>query len=111
MDHDGRHGARCFIRRDRHHAAIRADALHPARRQQHALPGMRIAPRGTYRRAALGRERRAVGPESGTAVRATWRDAHTGQSVLLAPGRVQRVGPYGGVMTVAADEATGAVAP
>ncbi len=176
MDQDGRHGARCFIRRDRHHAAIRADALHPARRQQHALPGMRIAPRGTHRRAALGRERRAVGPdqrhlrtgqtpamriepdrgrcsavdrllrvdgratatvrfdahgrrlagaqvalvgpdgapfapESGTAVRATWRDAHTGQSVLLAPGRVQRVGPYGGVMTVAADEATGAVAP
>ncbi|MDR8038038.1 thioesterase [Burkholderia cenocepacia] len=50
-------------------------------------------------------------PESGTAVRATWRDAHTGRSVLLAPGRVQRVGPYGGVMTVAADEATGAVAP
>ncbi|AQQ24917.1 MULTISPECIES: thioesterase [Burkholderia cepacia complex] len=47
----------------------------------------------------------------GAAVRATWRDAHTERSVPLAPGRVHRVGPYGGVMTVAADEATGAVAP
>lgn len=44
-------------------------------------------------------------------VRATWRDAHDDRSVPLVSGRVHRVGPYGGVMTVAADEATGAVAP
>jgi len=50
-------------------------------------------------------------PDGGAAVRATWRDAHAERSVRLAPGRVHRVGPYGGVMTVAADEATGAVAP
>ncbi|WP_409410340.1 thioesterase [Burkholderia cenocepacia] len=50
-------------------------------------------------------------PDDGTAVRVTWRDAHTERSMPLAPGRVHRVGPYGGVMTVAADEATGAVAP
>ncbi|WP_374193561.1 thioesterase [Burkholderia cenocepacia] len=53
----------------------------------------------------------AFAPDGGAAVRATWRDAHTERSERLAPGRVHRVGPYGGVMTVAADEATGAVAP
>ncbi|EML1598551.1 thioesterase [Burkholderia cenocepacia] len=53
----------------------------------------------------------AFAPDDGTAVRVTWRDAHTERSERLAPGRVHRVGPYGGVMTVAADEATGAVAP
>ncbi|HKT63887.1 MAG TPA: thioesterase [Burkholderia sp.] len=51
----------------------------------------------------------ALDADSG--VRATWRDAHDDRSVPLVSGRVQRVGPYGGVMTVAADEATGAVAP
>ncbi|HHL4082763.1 thioesterase [Burkholderia sola] len=49
--------------------------------------------------------------DGGAAVRATWHDARGDRSVPLAPGRVHRVGPYGGVMTVAADEATGAVAP
>ncbi|MDF3083070.1 thioesterase [Burkholderia sola] len=49
--------------------------------------------------------------DGGAAVRATWRDARADRSVPLAPGRAHRVGPYGGVMTVAADEATGAVAP
>ena len=61
MDHDGRHGARCFIRRDRHHATIRADAMNPARRQRHASLGVRIAPRGTHHCAVIRRERRAVG--------------------------------------------------
>ncbi|WP_105133163.1 thioesterase [Burkholderia sp. BE12] len=49
--------------------------------------------------------------DGGAAVRVTWRDARDERSVRLAPGRVHRVGPYGGVMTVAADEATGAAAP
>lgn len=49
--------------------------------------------------------------DADSGVRATWRDAHDDRSVLLVSGRVQRVGPYGGVMTVATDEATGAVAP
>ncbi|BAX62464.1 thioesterase [Burkholderia stabilis] len=51
----------------------------------------------------------ALDADSG--VRATWRDAHDDRSVPLVSGRAHRVGPYGGVMTVAADEATGAVAP
>ncbi|VWD05340.1 thioesterase [Burkholderia lata] len=44
-------------------------------------------------------------------VRATWRDAHDDLSVPLVSGRTYRVGPYGGVMLLAADEETGAVAP
>ena len=40
-----------------------------------------------------------------------WRDAHDDRSVPLASGRTYRVGPYGGVMTLAADEETGAEAP
>ncbi|MGS0891796.1 thioesterase [Burkholderia stagnalis] len=44
-------------------------------------------------------------------VRATWRDARDDRSVPLVSGRAYRIGPYGGVMTVAADEATGAAAP
>ena len=41
----------------------------------------------------------------------TWRDAHGDRSVPLVSGRTYRVGPYGGVMSLAADEATGAEAP
>ncbi|MBN3834192.1 thioesterase [Burkholderia sp. Ac-20344] len=52
-----------------------------------------------------------LAPDAATGMRATWRDAHDERSVRLALGRVHRVGPYGGMMTVAADEATGAVAP
>ncbi|UTV58146.1 thioesterase [Burkholderia arboris] len=50
-------------------------------------------------------------PDAGAGMQATWRDARDGRSVPLASGRAHRVGPHGGVMTVAADEATGAVAP
>ncbi|WGY72660.1 thioesterase [Burkholderia cepacia] len=50
-------------------------------------------------------------PDAVSGVRATWRDAHDDRSVPLVSGRAQRVGPYGGVMTVAADDETGAVAP
>lgn len=50
-------------------------------------------------------------PDAGSGVRATWRDAQDGRSVPLVSGRAYRVGPYGGVMTVAADDETGAVAP
>ncbi|WP_175997950.1 thioesterase [Burkholderia stabilis] len=49
--------------------------------------------------------------DAGSGVRATWRDAYDERTVPLVPGRVHRVGPHGGVMTVAADEATGAAAP
>ncbi|WP_175900449.1 thioesterase [Burkholderia seminalis] len=51
------------------------------------------------------------GPDAGSGVRATWRDARDDRSVPLVSGRAYRVGPYGGVMTVAADDETGAVAP
>ncbi|KHK60390.1 thioesterase [Burkholderia sp. A9] len=45
-------------------------------------------------------------------VRATWRDARDDRSVPLDPDRAHRVGPYGGVMTVAVPEmTTRAVAP
>ncbi|MCA8422754.1 thioesterase [Burkholderia seminalis] len=50
-------------------------------------------------------------PDAGSGVRATWRDARDDRSVPLVSGRAYRVGPYGGVMTVAADDETGAVAP
>ncbi|WP_175883669.1 thioesterase [Burkholderia sp. BCC0044] len=70
------------------------------------LPGAQVA-----LVALVGLDGALLAPDGGAAVRATWRDAHAGQSVLLAPGRVHRVGPHGGVMTAAADEATGAVAP
>ncbi|CAB3747822.1 thioesterase [Burkholderia sp. MSh2] len=50
-------------------------------------------------------------PDAGSGVRATWRDAHDARGVPLTSGRGHRVGPYGGVLTVAADEETGAVAP
>ncbi|MDR0244670.1 MAG: thioesterase [Burkholderia sp.] len=50
-------------------------------------------------------------PDAGSGVRATWRDAHDDRSVPLVSGRAYRVGPYGGVMTLAADGETGAVAP
>ncbi|CAB3752531.1 thioesterase [Burkholderia puraquae] len=50
-------------------------------------------------------------PDAASGVRATWRDANEDRSVPLVSGHAYRVGPYGGVMTVAADEETGAVAP
>ncbi|WP_176046052.1 thioesterase [Burkholderia sp. BCC1644] len=50
-------------------------------------------------------------PDAVAGVRATWRDARDDRSVPLVSGRAHRVGPYGGVMTVAADGETGAVAP
>ncbi|WP_175819104.1 thioesterase [Burkholderia sp. BCC0419] len=67
------------------------------------LPGAQVA--------LVGPDGAPFAPDGGAAVRVTWRDARDERSVRLAPGRVHRVGPYGGVMTVAADEATGAVAP
>nr|WP_175776345.1 thioesterase [Burkholderia anthina] len=49
---------------------------------------------------------------AGAGIGATWRDEGDSRSVPLVSGRAHRVGPYGGVMTVAASEtATGAVAP
>ena len=50
-------------------------------------------------------------PDAASGVRASWRDARDDRSVPLVSGRPYRVGPYGGVMTLAADDATGAVAP
>ncbi|MDN7876306.1 thioesterase [Burkholderia aenigmatica] len=50
-------------------------------------------------------------PDVAAGVRATWRDAHDDRSVPLVSGRTYRVGPYGGVMRLAVDEETGAVAP
>ncbi|MFP3502916.1 thioesterase [Burkholderia sp. SIMBA_062] len=48
----------------------------------------------------------------GAEIRATWRDAGDDRSVPLVPGNAHRVGPHGGVMTVAGPEMqTGAVAP
>ncbi|QVN22414.1 thioesterase [Burkholderia pyrrocinia] len=67
------------------------------------LPGAQVA--------WVGPDGTPFAPDAGSGVRATWRDAHAGRSVPLESGRIHRVGPYGGVMTVAADEATGAVAP
>ncbi|WP_175841517.1 thioesterase [Burkholderia arboris] len=52
-----------------------------------------------------------IEPDASAGMLATWRDARDVRSVPLVSGRAHRVGPYGGVMTVAADEATGAVAP
>ncbi|RQR88211.1 thioesterase [Burkholderia sp. Bp9012] len=49
---------------------------------------------------------------AGAEVRATWRDARDDRIVPLDSGRAYRVGPYGGVLTVAGpDMETGAVAP
>ncbi|RQZ69374.1 thioesterase [Burkholderia sp. Bp9004] len=49
---------------------------------------------------------------AGAEVRATWRDARDDRIVPLDSGRAHRVGPYGGVLTVAVpDMETGAVAP
>ncbi|MBR7985275.1 thioesterase [Burkholderia cenocepacia] len=67
------------------------------------LPGAHVA--------LMGLDGQPISRSAGTAVRAAWHDARDDRIVPLAPGRVHRVGPYGGVMTVAADEATGAVAP
>ncbi|MCA7997078.1 thioesterase [Burkholderia metallica] len=49
--------------------------------------------------------------DAGSGMRATWRDALADRGVPLVSGRAWRVGPYGGVMTLATDEETGAVAP
>ncbi|HEF5874037.1 TPA: thioesterase [Burkholderia cenocepacia] len=67
------------------------------------LPGAQVA--------LVGPDGAPFEPDGGAAVRATWRDARDGRSVRLAPGQVHRVGPHGGVMTLAADETTGAAAP
>jgi len=49
---------------------------------------------------------------AGAEVRATWRDARGDRVAPLEAGRAHRVGPYGGVLTVAGpDTETGAVAP
>ncbi|UEP38452.1 thioesterase [Burkholderia ambifaria] len=49
---------------------------------------------------------------AGAEIRATWRDARDDRSVPLVSGRAHRIGPHGGVMTVAGPEMqTGAVAP
>ncbi|AXF24205.1 thioesterase [Burkholderia pyrrocinia] len=67
------------------------------------LPGAHVA--------LVGPDGTPFAPAAGAGVRATWRDAHDDRSVPLVSGRAYRVGPYGGVMTVAADDATGAAAP
>ncbi|OXI95671.1 MULTISPECIES: thioesterase [Burkholderia] len=67
------------------------------------LPGAQVA--------LVGPDGARLSPEVASRVRATWRDAHGERSVPLVSGRTYRVGPYGGVMTLAADEATGAEAP
>ncbi|HHX4058848.1 MAG: thioesterase [Burkholderia contaminans] len=67
------------------------------------LPGAHVA--------LLGPDGAPFSPDVAARVRATWRDAHDDRSVPLASGRTYRVGPYGGVMSLAADEATGAEAP
>ncbi|KAG8155254.1 thioesterase [Burkholderia catarinensis] len=67
------------------------------------LPGAHVA--------LAGPDGAPLAPDAGSGVRATWRDAHDDRSIPLVSGRAYRVGPYGGVMTVAADDATGAAAP
>jgi hypothetical protein len=67
------------------------------------LPGAHVA--------LVGPDGAPFAPDVAARVRATWRDAHDDRSVPLVSGRVYRVGPHGGVMTVAADEETGAEAP
>ncbi|MBN3770970.1 thioesterase [Burkholderia sp. Se-20378] len=67
------------------------------------LPGAQVA--------LVGPDGAPFAPDIALRVRATWRDAHDDRSVPLVSGRTYRVGPYGGVMMLAADEETGAVAP
>ncbi|MDN7486565.1 thioesterase [Burkholderia sp. AU45274] len=67
------------------------------------LPGAQVA--------LVGPDGAPFSPDVASRVRATWRDAHGDRSVPLVSGRTYRVGPYGGVMSLAADEATGAEAP
>ncbi|MGU7811278.1 thioesterase [Burkholderia sp. AW49-1] len=55
---------------------------------------------------------RPLSRPAGAEVRATWRDAGGDRIVPLDSARAHRVGPYGGVLTVAGpDMETGAVAP
>jgi len=67
------------------------------------LPGAHVA--------LVGPDGTPFAPDVASRVRATWRDAHGDRRVPLVSGRTYRVGPYGGVMMLAADEETGAVAP
>ncbi|WP_175840342.1 thioesterase [Burkholderia contaminans] len=67
------------------------------------LPGAHVA--------LVGPDGAPFSPDVAARVRATWRDAHDDRSVPLVSGRTYRVGPYGGVMRLAADEETGAEAP
>ncbi|MBN3749550.1 thioesterase [Burkholderia sp. Se-20373] len=67
------------------------------------LPGAKVA--------LVGPDGAPFSPDVASRVRATWRDAHGDRSVPLVSGRTYRVGPYGGVLSLAADEATGAEAP
>ncbi|RQR42123.1 thioesterase [Burkholderia sp. Bp9142] len=68
------------------------------------LPGAQVA--------LVGLDGRPLAQSAGADVRATWRDARDDRSVPLVSGRAHRIGPYGGVMTIAGpDMKTGAVAP
>ncbi|WP_322022550.1 thioesterase [Burkholderia sp. BCC1977] len=68
------------------------------------LPGAHVA--------LVGLDGQPLSRSAGAEVRATWRDARDDRIVRLESGRAHRVGPYGGVMTVAGpDMETGAVAP
>lgn len=67
------------------------------------LPGAHVA--------LVGPDGAPFAPEVASRVRATWRDAHDDRSIPLVSGRTYRVGPYGGVMSLAADAETGAEAP
>jgi len=67
------------------------------------LPGAHVA--------LVGPDGAPFAPEVASRVRATWRDAHDDRSMPLVSGRTYRVGPYGGVMSLAADAETGAEAP
>ncbi|RQR84153.1 thioesterase [Burkholderia sp. Bp9090] len=79
-------------------AALRFDA-HGRR-----LPGAHLA--------LVGPDGQPLSQPAGAAVRATWHDARDDRAVPLEAGRAHRVGPYGGVLTIAGpDMETGAVAP
>jgi len=70
------------------------------------LPGAHVA--------LVGLDGQPLAPAAAAEVRATWRDARDDRSMPVEPGRAHRVGPYGGVMTVAGpapEKETGAVAP
>ncbi|WP_423369109.1 thioesterase [Burkholderia sp. LMG 32019] len=67
------------------------------------LPGAHVA--------LVGPDGAPLAPDAASGVRATWRDAHDDRSVPLVSGRPYRVGPHGGMMMLAADDATGAAAP